>query len=236
MFVRLIRARRCEMKRTKRRKRQKRRRYTTYLAGPMQAVAHSGSGWRVFFAEMLKKYNVHVQDPVKQESKKIGLSATKAKALLKKYIVSIIQSNDHDVKRRFMRILNRMVRYDFKMVHSCDFMIAQVIEGVVSSGTQEEIIEASKCKIPVYVIYSGRPEYFPAWLLRRVLLSGGRVFQERKRNGFKECLRYLRNKFELEELENGDQYPKKRKKKKVRRVKKIKRVKKKTRKGKKKRK
>ena len=181
----------------------RKRHYTTYLAGPMQAVAHSGAGWRVFFTEMLKKYNVDVQNPVKSEKDKTGLSAAGSKVLIKKLQILIITNGDQEARRKFLTLLDRMVAYDFQMVRRCHFIIAQVIENVVSTGTQEEIMEASKRRIPVYVIYNGRPEYFPAWLLRRVLRSGGRVFLERKKNGFKECLNFLRNKWELEELEQG---------------------------------
>ncbi len=178
------------------------RRYTTYLAGPMQAITYSGAGWRVFFTELLKKYNVHVQDPVKSESQKIGMSATRAKALLRR-LAALAIWGDEDAERRFMRVLRLIVRHDFRMVHRCDFIIAQVIEKVVSIGTTAEIIEAARCKIPVYVIYSGRPDFFSHWLLYYVIKSGGRVFVEKKRNGFKRCLNYLKNKFELEELERN---------------------------------
>ncbi len=179
-----------------------RRHYTTYLAGPMQAVSYSGAGWRVFFTELLKRYNVLVQDPVKSESKKIGISATRAKAVLRR-LAALAIWGDEDAERKFMRMLRLIVSHDFRMVHRCDFIIAQVIEGVVSIGTTSEIIEAARCKIPVYVIYSGRPEFFPHWLLYYVFRSGGRIFVEKKRNGFKRCLNYLRNRFELEELERN---------------------------------
>lgn len=174
--------------------------YTTYLAGPMQAIKHSGSGWRVFFTKLLAKYNVDVQNPVTSERKKTGLSATKAKKLLK-WLAALSIQGDKEAERKFRKLLRRIVVSDFKMVDRCEFIIAQVIEGVVSIGTTAEIIRAAEKRIPVYVIYNGRPEHFSHWLLYYVLRSGGKVFLEKKRNGFKKCLNFIRSRFELEQLE-----------------------------------
>ena len=98
------------------------------------------------------------------------------------------------------------------MVDRSDFIIAQVIEGIVSIGTTAEIIRASDRNIPVYVIYSGRSKYFSHWLLHYILKSGGKVFRENKRNGFKECFHFLQNKFELEDLERNGRKTKKKNK------------------------
>jgi len=181
------------------------KRYTTYLAGPMQAITHSGSGWRALFTHMLAKYNVVVQNPVNSERKKTGLSAAKTKSLLK-WLAALTIRGDADAQRRFRRLLRRIVVGDFQMVDRCDFIIAQVIEGVVSIGTTAEIFRAVEKRIPVYVIYSGRPEHFSHWLLYYVMKSGGRVFMEKRRNGFKECLDYIRNRFELEQFERRNGY------------------------------
>lgn len=166
----------------------------------MQAVSYSGTGWRVFLTNLLKKYNIRVQDPVKTEREKTGMSASRTKAYLKTLAALILQG-DNDAERKFKKLMRRIVRNDFKMVNRSDFIIAQVIEGVVSIGTTAEIIHASEKKIPVYVIYSGRPHYFSHWLLDYIVRSGGKVFREKNKNCFKKCLDYLRNKFELEELE-----------------------------------
>lgn len=185
----------------------KRCRYTTYLAGPMQAIKYSGTGWRVFLAKQLRRYNIEVQDPVKTESAKVGFKAARAKAMLKRLAVLVIHGGDKEAEKKFRKLLRIIVKWDFRMIDRSDFIIAQVIEGVVSVGTTAEIIYAACNRIPVYVVYSGRTEYFSHWLLHYILKSGGKVFRERKRQGFHECLNYLKNKFELAELERNGHLP-----------------------------
>ncbi|MDP3999770.1 MAG: hypothetical protein Q8P76_04270 [bacterium] len=182
--------------------RRRRYRYTTYLAGPMQAVAHSGAGWRVFFTKLLERYGVRVQNPVTSESKKTGMTATRTKSFLKVLAPAVILGDKY-ARKKFRKIMGRIKRADFRMVDRCHFIIAQVIEGVVSQGTSSEIKYAADKKIPVYVLYSGRPQYFSHWLLDDVLASGGRVFLEEKRHGFKKCLDFLRSRFALEEFERN---------------------------------
>ena len=125
-------------------------RYTTYLAGPMQAVAHSGAGWRTKLGELLENLRICVQNPVKSESQKTGLNATKAKSRLKMLTALAIQG-DKDAERRFRRMINQIVKADFICVHDSDFLIAMVVENVVSIGTTAEIIESANKRIPVYI-------------------------------------------------------------------------------------
>lgn len=182
--------------------RKRRSRYTTYLAGPMQAVTHSGAGWRVLFTKLLERYGVRVQNPVTSESKKTGMTATRTKSFLKALAPMVILG-DKPARKKFRNLLGRIKRTDFRMVDRSDFIIAQVLEGVVSEGTSSEIKHAAEKKIPVYVLYSGRPQYFSHWLLDNILESGGRVFLEEKKQGFKKCLDFLRSRFALEEFERN---------------------------------
>lgn len=190
----------------KKRRKQNGQKYTTYLAGPMQAMGWSGSGWRVYFAKLLKNYDICVQDPVKTESKKTGLSAPNTKKMLKTLTILTLQG-DRESEKKFQGMMKRIETSDFWQVDRSDFIIAQVVEGVVSIGTTAEIFRSAEKKIPVYVLYVGRPQYFSYWLLNRIIESGGKVFTTRKMEGLydcaKKCLRYLLAKFELEELERN---------------------------------
>ena len=178
--------------------------YKTYLAGPMQAVAHSGAGWRVVLGRILsKRFGVEVQDPVQDERKKTRRSATGTKNLLKT-LTSLLVRGDKDAERKFLKLLRKVIELDFKAIRASRFIVALVIEGIVSSGTNEEIIYASKKKIPIYILYLGRIENFPAWMLYRILRSGGRVFpvkDVKKPRDFNDLIEYLKRRFELEKLE-----------------------------------
>lgn len=178
--------------------------YKTYLAGPMQAVAHSGAGWRVVLGKILShKFSIEVQDPVRAERKKTRMTATGTKNLAKTLTLLLIRG-DKDAERKFLKLLRKVIELDFKAIRASRFIVALVIERVVSSGTNEEIIYASKKKIPVYILYLGRVENFPAWMLYRVLRSGGRVFpvkDVKKPSDFNDLLEYLKRRFELEKLE-----------------------------------
>jgi nucleoside 2-deoxyribosyltransferase len=183
-------------------RRRRRYHYTTYLAGPMQAVSHSGAGWRVLFSKLLERYGVRVQNPVISEPKTTGMSITRTKNYLKA-LAPLAMAGYKPAKEKFQKIMKRIISSDFKMVDRSDFIVAQVIEGMVSSGTQSEIEYAAEKKIPVYVLYSGQPKNFPHWLLYFILISGGRVFREEKKHGFKECLNFIRSRFELDALERN---------------------------------
>lgn len=176
--------------------------YTTYLAGPMQAIKYSGAGWRTFLTKILQRYNIKVQDPVKCEVKKTGYAPAKNKEVLA-YLTALVIQGDIKAQQKFLKMMRFIVKTDLKMVERSDFIIAQVIEDVVSIGTTTEILHAAAKKIPVYVIYSGRPQYFSNWLLYAVVQSGGMVFREKKKNGFDECVNFLRIRFKLEELERN---------------------------------
>ena len=187
-------------------KRKNGRKYVTYLAGPMQALGWSGSGWRVYFASLLKKYNICVQDPVKSESKKTGFSPTNAKKMLKTLTILTLQG-DREAEKKFLRMMNRIELNDFMMVDRSDFIVAQTIEDTVSIGTTAEIFRAAEKKIPIYALYVGRSKNLSYWLLSKIIASGGKVFTTRTMDGLqdcmKKCLQYLLNKFELEELERN---------------------------------
>lgn len=193
----------------------KRYRARTYLAGPMREVRHSGSGWRTRLGKALLKRGIFAHDPVKTESTKTGLRASRIKKILKKLMVLIIRHHDRQAEKKFLEILDRIVSTDLKMVANSDFVIARVESGVLSGGTMVEIVDGSrsiywkkddlpKKKKPIYVLYSGKPKKFSTWLLYFILKSGGKVFLVKKNNGHKELLSYLDSKYDLEDCESKE--------------------------------
>ena len=193
----------------------------TYLAGPMQNARGNGAGWRTRLGQiLLDRFGIYPQDPVKTETTKTGLNATKSKQLLKKLMVLVIRYHDKEAEQKFMKIMNRIISSDLEMIARCNFLIAKIEENVMSGGTLTELIDAARMfywqrrympknkKKPVYVLYHGRPENFSAWPLYFILLSGGRVFLVSRNNGHKEFLDYMQTKYDFERAEkraNGKQ-------------------------------
>ncbi|OGY63846.1 MAG: hypothetical protein A3I24_00135 [Candidatus Harrisonbacteria bacterium RIFCSPLOWO2_02_FULL_41_13b] len=180
---------------------QKRCLYRTYLAGPMQNVAYSGAGWRQRLGILLEHLRIRVQDPVKSESAKTGLRPARTKVRLK-MLTALAIHGDKEAEKKFRRMIKKVVKADFSCVHSSHFIIATVIENVVSIGTTAEIIEAARKKIPIYVLYLGRIENFPHWMLYYIFHSQGKIFPMKHKRDFLGLIDFLKTKFALRRLEN----------------------------------
>lgn len=175
----------------------------------MQAVRCHGASWRRHLAGLLSKYNVDVEDPVRFEWKKTHRSPTKTKEFLK-VLSGLLIRGDAKAAEKFTVLVRKIIIADLKAVRHSHFIVARVIENVVSVGTSIEIFTASFRKIPIYVLYSGKPENFPHWLLYYVVRSSGKVFVERPKGGLKEsleeCVEYIRGQFKLEDLEKNSRH------------------------------
>lgn len=176
--------------------------YTTYLAGFIEAQPKEAGTWRDLASEGLTHPNLEIYDPVKRECQKTGKPAGEHV----QYVIGLKKSGRWE---QFMKEMNKiwlgnihpthdlieifkLLRYrkiidgnekheldcwaDYEAVIRSDFVVAFMKKDVQTVGTIIEIFLAMLFKIPVYLILDAPKTETNSTLLMMVMYSGGEIF------------------------------------------------------------
>ena len=176
--------------------------YTTYLAGFIEANTKEANAWRDEISKKLDCMELAIYDPVQRESQKTGKPAGEHV----NYVVGLKKSGNWE---KFIKEMNKiwlgnihstfdlievfkLLRYrkiidgntkpeldywaDYEAVIRSDFVIANMNKEIQTVGTIIEIFLAMLFKIPVYLILDTPKSETNSTLLMMVLYSGGEIF------------------------------------------------------------
>jgi hypothetical protein len=193
--------------------------YTSYLAGSIEANPKDASAWRNIVKGLLQTKDVSFYDPVERESQKTG----KPSGEQVKYISGLKQSGNYS---RFVEEMDKIwygtirpdgdildtfkflrcrklidgneprdLDYfaDWEAVIRSDFLVAYISKNVPTVGTLGEILVAYLFRIPVYLILSDQTKTeCNSTLLHWVLGSGGETFYT-----VSDCCNAIKQKYNL---------------------------------------
>jgi hypothetical protein len=201
----------------------KRLKYTTYLAGAIEAVSNKEmKTWRKEVAEKLNSPDLGIYDPVEQESGKVGKESGKQV----EYITGLKQGGHWDIfseemskiwwgkidtlkldKIRLLIYLYEKARLegnyltdfqfwgDYEAVVRSDFIITYLPKDTKTTGTLLEVHICYLFGIPVYLILPDHPKTEAnSTLIDIVMKSGGEIFYS-----INECTNFIRDKYKLKE-------------------------------------
>ena len=201
----------------------KKLKYTTYLAGPIEAVSSKEmKSWRKEIAEKLLSSDLGIYDPVEQESNKVGKESKNQV----EYITGLKQGGHWDKFNEEMELIwwghidtkkldrIRLLIYlyekarlegnyltdfkywgDYEAVIRSDFIIVYLAKDTKTVGT---LLEAHICYlfgIPIYLILPDHPKTEAnSTLIDIVMKSGGNIFYS-----INEASNFIRDKYKLKE-------------------------------------
>jgi len=155
----------------------------TYLAGPIEDVEDSGSGWRDRLTPQLIEIfgsRLMIQDPTKNEGAKIGLedeiiSISEAKRRLNGWK----NSGHYD---KFDQAVKCIIDTDISMIRACDFIIAFLKfrtskEKVIMGGTIGELQHAYDHNIRIYSVCYDNIADMNCWVLGLTRSKGNQLFK-----------------------------------------------------------
>jgi len=158
----------------------------TYLAGAMTACKDNGADWREKITPLLEVMEVKIQNPVKDEVKKIkppeGMD-------YKDYLYKLKISGK---RKELNEVIKRIKKADLKAVVQSDFIICFWQNNVPTVGTIEELVVASYFKVPIYVYTKDNISTINEWFLS-FPFKKGEVFQHRS-----ELIGFLKGKYRRE--------------------------------------
>lgn len=196
--------------------------YTTYLAGFIEANPKDADSWRNEITKKLDSPNLMIYDPVQRESQKTGKPAGEHV----EYVIGLKKSGNWE---KFIGEMNRiwlgnihpthdlidvfkLLRYrkiidgnskseldfwaDYEAVIRSDFVIASMKKDIPTVGTIVEIFLAMLFKIPVYLILDTPKTETNSTLLMMVLYSGGEIFYN-----LNEATKFIIEKYHFKTLE-----------------------------------
>ena len=196
--------------------------YTTYLAGFIEAKPKEANTWRNEITKKLGSSDLIIYDPVQRESQKTGKPAGEHV----EYVIGLKKSGNWD---KFVKEMNKiwlgnihptfdlievfkLLRYrkiidgntkheldywaDYEAVIRSDFIIADMKKDVQTVGTIVEIFLAMLFRIPVYLILDTPKIDTNSTLLMMVLYSGGEIFYN-----LNDATKFIIEKYKLKTLE-----------------------------------
>jgi len=202
----------------------KRLKYTTYTAGPIEAVSNKEmKGWRAEVREKLVSPDLGIYDPVEQESNKVGKESGKQV----EYITGLKQGGHWEkfaeemehiwwgkiITEKLNKINLFIYLYeksrlegnyltdfpfwgDYEAVVRSDFIVTYLPKDAKTVGTLLEVHICYLFGIPVYLILpdSTKTEC-NSTLVDTVMKSGGEIFYS-----VYDCCKFIREKYKLREL------------------------------------
>jgi len=158
----------------------------TYLAGAMSSLKDSGANWRDKLTPDIQELGIKVQNPVKDEVKKInppeGMN-------YKEYLFKLkIQGK----KKVLIEVVDRIKKADLRCVAESDFIICRWENTVPTVGTIEELVRASDWGIPIYILTDDNISDINEWLLSFPLKCGA-IFKHKT-----ELIGFLKGKYGCE--------------------------------------
>ena len=129
---------------------------TTYLIGPIDALADDGVAWRERITPCLKAMNITVFNPCNKPcemGQEIGGE--------KDRLMTLKEAEDWGSLRESMKPI---VHADLRMVQKSDFVIACLPKNIPVCGTIYEIAIAITCKIPVLILCPDGRKTVPNWM------------------------------------------------------------------------
>jgi hypothetical protein len=158
----------------------------TYLAGAMSSLKDSGASWRDRLTPELTDIGIKVQNPVKDEVKKInppeGMN-------YKEYLFKLKVQGKRNILKQ---VVARIKIADLRCVAESDFIICNWENSVPTVGTIEELVRASDWNIPVYILTNDNISDINEWLLSFPLNRGG-IFKHKS-----ELIGYLKGRYKKE--------------------------------------
>jgi nucleoside 2-deoxyribosyltransferase len=148
--------------------------FYTYLAGPIELdTSDGGQSWRNSMTPILDDAGIAVQDPCKTEPLATGMDVITAQDQFNRWI----KGGRTDL---FMDDFEIIIDKDIRMVKRSDFIIAHLFPNIGTTGTIHEMVVAYQLKKPIYLVYYGAVSSLSKWALALTLLSGGKVFPNKK--------------------------------------------------------
>jgi hypothetical protein len=201
----------------------KRLKYTTYLAGAIEAVSTKEmKTWRKEISEKLNSPDLGIYDPVDQESNKVGKESGKQV----EYITGLKQGGHWEIfgeemskiwwgkidtmkldKIRLLIYLYEKARLegnyltdfqfwgDYEATVRSDFIITYYPKDIRTVGTLNEVHTCYLFNIPIYLILPDHPKTEEnSTLIDEVMKSGGEIFYS-----INECINFIKDKYKLKE-------------------------------------
>jgi len=159
------------------------KKYSTYLAGYMEADMEHCQGWRDRFTETMSSVPLHIDDPTKNEAEKLGMPVEESREKL------------YGLKRsgrraEFLDIIDRIFSVDLKQVANCSFLVVYWRSDIKTVGTIGEMQLATLLGIPIYCITPDKISELNSWLLGMILINDGEIFRTPN-----ECAKYIIQKY-----------------------------------------
>jgi hypothetical protein len=201
----------------------KRLKYTSYLAGAIEAASNKEmKSWRKEVAEKLASPDLGIYDPVEQESSKVGKESGKQV----EYITGLKQGGHWDIfgeemskiwwgkidtlkldKIRLLIYLYEKARLegnyltdfcywgDYEATVRSDFIITYYPKDIRTVGTLNEVHTCYLFNIPIYLILPDHPKTEEnSTLIDEVMKSGGEIFYS-----INEACTFIKDKYHLKE-------------------------------------
>ena len=167
--------------------------YTTYIVSPLSSIVSvkgyedmEAYNFRFKVREAFSKYNINIIDPVSMEKINVGMSVENFTAILSE-LKKLGEFED------LAKLIAPVTQADLKYVRASDFLIGYAHKDYPSIGMIDELSEARRCHIPVYVMIEG-VEDISAWLIDMIYnAGGGRAFVGK--NKVKDCIGYIENRY-----------------------------------------
>jgi hypothetical protein len=159
----------------------------TYLVGSIQASEDGGAGWRDKLTKSLEDMHFEVLDPCKAECNH-SLAPTVEEQ--KKKLQSLKRGGEWE---RWDKVMWEIQKNDIVCVNSSEFLIILYDHTKHIGGTVEEIVEANRKHIPMYVVTYSSYIDFNDWILARIrqnFKDGGKIF-----HNFKQLIYHIENKY-----------------------------------------
>ena len=127
-----------------------------YLVGPIEYAMDDT--WRFRTQKFLNSLGIKVYNPLQKPFLKDHNDEGKPE------VVALMKERENGNFDLVTEKMKEVRNYDLNLVDRCDFIIANIIPGVASWGSAEELVLASKIKRPIFLSSEGGIKKLPFWL------------------------------------------------------------------------